>query len=305
LSAVGHDVLAVTRRAGSLSGTAATEHVADVASRARFLASLDGVSADAVITLLGAGTELPDGFREMRVVNRLRAEGTSTLIAAARLLGATRFVGASAYYGYGFGDHGDEPIDESAPFGEPDGTRNDAVQFAVLSSDQQVRAFGGVSLRFGQLYGRGTRAVPAVSGRWSGSLPVVHLDDAASAAVLALGQRTSRVGDQADAAVASRAPGTAYNIAADEPTTWRELQTARARADGFGKPVVLPDGAIRMLAPFSSQVITGLSLRLSSATARRDLGWIPLHPALDSDLAGARCGTLPSANSPTSVGLLP
>lgn len=273
LSELGHEAVGVARVAGSLEGTGATELIADVSSRGEFLAAIDGQSVDAVINVLGASPAIPSRYHGMFPVNRLRVEGTSTLLAAARAMGATRFVGASAWYGYGFADHGEQPLRESAVFGEPDGTRNDDVLLAVLGSEQQVRAFGGVALRFGHLYAEGASNVPAVPRQWSGSLPVVNIADAARAAILAL---------------TAGAPGAAYNIAADDPATWRTLQEARARVDGFPAPVVLPDSVIRSLASFSSEIITRVSMRLSSSAARKDLGWVPEYPSLEDFVAKVR-----------------
>jgi nucleoside-diphosphate-sugar epimerase len=259
----------------SAAGHVPIEPSVPVATRATFLASLDESRADAVVNLLGASTELVDGYREMHPVNRARLEGTSTLIAAARRLGATRLVSASSFHGYGFDVLGDRPLAENAPFGEADDTANGAVQLALLGLEQQTRAFGGVVLRFAHLVAESAERVPAVPRTWTGTLPVVHVDDAARAVVRAL---------------ESGRPGGTYNIAGDESVSWRELQKAQARADGFAAPVVLPDALIRVLAPFASEVITRTSLRLATTAARDELEWI------------ANPITFLAANTATTVG---
>ncbi len=269
----------MTRRAGSLTGTGASEVVADLAHRNRTLAALDGYSADAVIDLMDSDIALPATHRGMRRINRLRLEGTSTLLAVARAAGVSRFVAASPFYGYGFSDHGGSVRDESAPFGQPDGTANDAVQLGVLGREQQVRAFGGIVLRYGLPYAPGAANVPAVPRHWSGSIPLVHAEDAANAAILAL-----------DGGV----PGTSYNIVDNAFTTWRELQQVQARADGFRAPVALSEGFIELIAPFPAQLILKTSLRLSNQKAQRELGWTPVHPSL-------RVGLLP-ANPAAAAG---
>jgi nucleoside-diphosphate-sugar epimerase len=240
---------------------------ADATQRSEFLASLADVSADAVINLLGASTELPAGFRDLTPVNRLRIEGTSTLIAAAKLLGATRYVASSSYHGYGFGDHGDRPIDERAAFGETNDSRNDPMQRALRSSEQQARAFGAIVLRFGHLYAPDARVIPPVSRRFDGNLPVIHMVDAARAAIRALDHGT---------------PGEVYNIAAEEPSTWRALQQAQARADGFPDPIALADSVLHTIAPFASQIISGTSLRLSTTAALRDLDFTARNRTVES-----------------------
>jgi nucleoside-diphosphate-sugar epimerase len=246
-------------------------------TRSAFLASLDGITAEAVVNLLGTSTELVDGYRAMNGINRARLEGTSTLIAAARRIGATRLIGSSSFHGYGFDTHGDRILNETAPFGEPDDTENTPVQLALLGLEQQTRAFGGVVLRFGHLVSENADRVPAVPRTWDGALPVVHVDDAARAVVLAL---------------ESGRPGGTYNIASDETVSWRALQTTQSRVDGFAPPVVLPDGLIRVLAPFASEVITRTSVRLSTVAARDELGWVA------TDHAVLAANTAPSVGVP-------
>jgi nucleoside-diphosphate-sugar epimerase len=240
---------------------------ADPSQRTPFLAALADLQADAVINLLGASTELPAGYRELSAINRLRIEGTSTMIAAAKLLGATRFVATSCYYGYGFGDHGDRAVDERAPFGETSDSRNDPIYRALRSSEQQARAFGAVVLRLAQLYAPDALSVPPVSRRWEGSLPVISVVDAARAAIRALDHGT---------------PGEVYNIAAEEPSTWRALQQAQSRADGYPAPIALTDSVLHGIAPFAAQVICDTSLRLSTGAALRDLDFTARHRTLES-----------------------
>lgn len=273
----GHHVLGVTSRRGSLLrpgshgtyGSAVTEIVADVRDRRSVLDAVEGRSADAVVNLLGAHGSYPAGFRGMRAVNRLRHEGTSTMVAVASAVGATRLVGTSSFYGYGFADHGDESLDETRPFGEPDDSRNDALQIGLTSSEQQVRAVGGIVLRLGHLYRFGAHSVPPVARRWSGSLPVVHIDDAARAALLSLDAGNDR---------------DIFNIASARPTSWRMLQEAQSKVDGFARPVALPESVVRKLAPFASQLITRTSMRLTTEAARAKLGWTAQHPSIDSVL---------------------
>jgi nucleoside-diphosphate-sugar epimerase len=266
LIAAGHDVIGLTRTAGSLAGAGSKvrEIVADVADRRAFLAALDGVKADAVVHQLTALAKPPISHADMRETNRLRAEGTSTLIAAARAVGARRFVAASFFGGYGFRDHGRLPREEDSPFGEEDG-HNDAVLTALLSLELQVRAFGGVALRYGLFYGDKPKSVSPVARQWKGVLPMVHLEDAASAVVRAL-----------DAGQ----PGAVYNIADDEPISYRGRERAIAAKFGLRPPMVLPDGMIRTVAPFASQLLTRTAMKLDTTKAHEELGWVPAHPSI-------------------------
>jgi nucleoside-diphosphate-sugar epimerase len=249
------------------AGHTAVTSDADPSQRSAFLSSLDEVRADAVINLLAASTEVPAGYRELASVNRLRIEGTSTMLAAAKMLGATRYVATSCYYGYGFGDHGDQPVDERASFAETSDTRNDPVFRALRSSEQQARAAGAIVLRLAHLYGADARVIPPVSRRWAGSLPVIHVEDAARAAIRALDHGTA---------------GEVYNIAAEEPSTWRVLQQVQARADGFAAPIALADSVMHRIAPFAAQIISGTSLRLSTAAALHDLDFTARHRTVDA-----------------------
>lgn len=267
-----HEVVGITRRSGSLAGTGASEVIADVMDRKKLLAALQWTAADAVVSLLGSAATPPSTYRAARRLTRLRMEGTSTLIAAARRIGAQKFVATSPVFGYGLRDHGDAVLDETSPFGEPDGTANDAILLGVLSAEQQVRAFGGIVLRTGLPYASGASEVPPTSLRWGGQLPLIHAADAADAVVRAL-----------DSDLESKT----YNIVDDAPMTWRELQKAQAAADGFRPPVALPAGFLTTIAPFASQLITRTSLVLANDHARNDLGWAPAHPSLHEGLPTA------------------
>jgi nucleoside-diphosphate-sugar epimerase len=259
-----HEVIGITRAAGSLAGTGVREVVADVLDRPALLASLDGIKADAVVHQLTSLAKPPASYKDMRMTNRLRAEGTSALIAAARKVGAKKLVAASFFGGYGFNDLGSESLAESAPFGEPD-DRNDAVLLALLSLEQQVRAFGGVSLRYGLFYDSTTTTVSPVSRTWNGLVPMVHLKDAANAVVLALGKYK---------------PGAVYNIADEHPMTYRDREIARAEAADIRPPQQLPDSVLRMFAPFGSMLLTRTSVTLDTSKARAEIGWKPEYPSL-------------------------
>jgi nucleoside-diphosphate-sugar epimerase len=271
LTAAGHDVIGITRTPGSLKSSGAREVVADVLDRPALLAALDGITADAVIHQVTALSKAPSSMRDMRPTNRLRTEGTSALIAAARQVGAKKFVAASFFGGYGLSDHGRAELAESAPFGEPDG-RADPVQTALLSLEQQVRAFGGVSLRFGLFYDSTTTAVSPVSRTWDGVLPMLHLSDAAAATVRVLAKYQA---------------GSVYNIADDHPLSYRARESARAKAAGRRHPQRLPDSVLRMAAPFGSLLLTSTSVSLDSTKARTELGWTPQFESLHEGLGVA------------------
>jgi nucleoside-diphosphate-sugar epimerase len=266
-----HEVIGITRTPGSLASTGAREVVADVLERDALLAAVDGIKADAVIHQLTSMNRAPTTLRAMRETNRLRTEGTSALIAAARKVGAKKFVAASFFGGYGLQDHGREPRTELAPFGEIDG-RADAVQLALLSLEQQVRAFGGVVLRFGLFYDSTTTSVSPVSRTWDGLLPMLHISDAAAATVRALAKYKA---------------GAIYNIADEHPMTYRAREIARARAAGLRPPMRLSDGVLGLVAPYGALLLSRTSITLSTERAATDLGWTPQYPTLAEGLGVA------------------
>lgn len=257
----GHSVTGLSRHPERLADIGVEAIGADLLDRAAVLEAVGARSFDAVIHQATDLHTAPTMYSSMQLTNRLRSEGTSTLIAAARATGATRFVTASIFYGYGFADMGDNEVVETEVFGRPASDQLDAVQVALASNEQQVRAFGGVSLRYGLFYADGAVS-PVASADWSGLLPLLHPADAASAAVLALTRAQ---------------PGQAYNIADESSVSWRELQQASAIAAGRRMPVLVPSWVLRASAPFAAELLTRTSMRLDTTKARRDLGWAPQY----------------------------
>jgi len=272
LIAGGHEVIGISRTPGALEGTGATELVADVLEREKFLAAVAGLKCDAVIHQLTSLKKTPTSYADMLVTNRLRWEGTSTLVAAAKITGASKMVSASIVYGYGFQNHNNNVLDESWAFGLLPGNRLDPVLKALRSSEQQTLACGGVVLRYGLFYSpRG--ALPVVASDWHGDLPFVHIEDAAAATVLAL----------------ETAPnGSTFNIVDDTPVSWRDLHRARADAFDLPDPVQLPSWLLRTVAPFGSKLISETSMWVSNARARSDLGWEPRYPSYTDAMTEAR-----------------
>jgi nucleoside-diphosphate-sugar epimerase len=285
LVAAGHSVTGITRVAGSVASSGAHEIVADVLHRDRLLAATDGLGFDAVLHLATALRRPPRRYEHMRPTNALRIEGTSNLLAVARATGATRFVAASSVYGYGFGDFGRYELHETDSFGEEPGGRADPVFRALISAEQQARAFGGVALRFGICY-RSRGDVSPVSSSWRGELPFLHIADAATATLAALdGER-----------------GAAYNIVDDTPASWREVNEERARVLGRRAPRTIPSWLLRRVAPFGAELLTGTSMRVSNARARADLGWAPTFASYREGIAA---GATTTALSPTSAARQP
>jgi nucleoside-diphosphate-sugar epimerase len=243
-----------------------------VLDRPALLAALDGQTADAVISELTALKKTPMAHRDMAATNRLRTEGTANLIAAARHVGARRFVTQSMVFGYGYGDWGGRVLTEADQFGPPGRGQFERHLAAMRENEQQVFTSGldGIALRYGLFYGPGPagadmieqlrrRRLPIV--RHSGVQPWVYIDDAAAATVAALERGE---------------PGSAYNIADDEPVSLAVLLTALAEAIDAPPPRRIP-GWLLAATPYGRSIIRG-GLRVSNAKAAQELGWILTAP---------------------------
>jgi nucleoside-diphosphate-sugar epimerase len=158
LIAAGHQVVGISRseaNAERLRTAGAEAVVADVMGRENLLSALRDVRADAVMHQL---TALGGKMREaVRGTNNLRTTGTAHLLAAARAVGAHRFLTQSNVYGYGYRDHGPHLITEDDPFAEPARGRLGQALAAIRSTEQQVFSadeMEGIALRYGAYYGQ-------------------------------------------------------------------------------------------------------------------------------------------------------
>ncbi|GIG61487.1 dTDP-glucose 4,6-dehydratase [Longispora fulva] len=268
----GHRVLGLTRDAAGAERLAAlrvTPVIADALDRDGLLRAVDGLSADVVLHELTALKKAPLRHRDMALTDRLRVEGTANLLAAARVLGARRFLTQSIIFGYGFGAVG--PVTEDTPLATDDGSPFWPHLAAIRSTEEQVFAadgIEGVALRYGLFYGGDDALAPMLRKR---QLPVprsgnmagwVHIEDAASGTV---------------AAVDKGRAGEAYNLVDDEPATWADVFTTAAKTFGAPAPLRLPGWVLRLAAPYGGAVMTRSDLRVSNAKAKRELGWEPTY----------------------------
>ena len=276
LHAVGHEVIAIHKFPGSrgrLAATGATPVQVDVLDREALLTALAGQRADAVISELSALKKTPIQHKDLALTNRLRIEGTANLIAAARQLGARRFLNQSMVFGYGYGDFNGRVLTEADPFGPPGRGRFEEHVGAMRDGEHQVfdaDGLDGIALRYGLLYGPGPasdvmvdslrhRKLPVVKN--SGVQPWAYIDDAAAATAAALERGQ---------------PGAAYNIADDQPVSITTLLTAMAQAIGTPPPRAVP-GWLLTAVPYAKAVFVG-GLRVSNAKAVAELNWVLKAP---------------------------
>ncbi|MGW9193100.1 NAD-dependent epimerase/dehydratase family protein [Micromonospora chersina] len=275
LIAAGHQVVGISRsqsNAERLRSAGAEAVVADVMDRENLLAAVRDVRADAVVhelTALGT-TKMGEALQG---TNALRTTGTANLLAAARAVGAHRFVTQSIVLGYGYRDHGPRVITEDDPFAEPVGGKLGEAVAAMGSAEEQVFSadeMEGVALRYGFFYGHDRMTNMMVNLVRKRRLPVpssggfanfIYLEDAAAATVAALEKGRA---------------GQAYNIVDDEPVRWGDYLDTLAAAFGARRPWRVPSWMLRPI-PYAHAMMT-TSMRVSNAKAKRELGWAPAVP---------------------------
>jgi nucleoside-diphosphate-sugar epimerase len=281
----GDDVTGISRTetgAAALADLGADAVLADVLDRDGLLGALAGRRYDAVIHELTALKKPPARFRDMDATNVLRTTGTAHLLEAARAVRATRFVTQSIVFGYGYFDHGDEPITERARFGQPSSDRFAPSIQAMAAAENQVfdsQDVEGVALRYGLFYGRDIATVAGMlRGRrlpvssYAGTLAFISHEDAAAATVAAL--RRGRA-------------DSAYNVVDDTPVSWRDYATEVANAVGAPRPLTLPGWLLRTAAPYAGRFMTRVSMVVSNTRAKEELGWKPEYGSYVEGVAAA------------------
>jgi nucleoside-diphosphate-sugar epimerase len=274
----GHDVVGLTRSesgARRLWDAGVMSVQADLLDGPGLLAALEGCRADAVVHQATALTRTPMRHRHLYPTNELRDRGTTHLLRAASLVGARRFVTQSFFLGYGYRDHGDVELDESAPFAQQAPGVFNRHMTSMRSNEEQV--FGtpgieGISLRYGLFYGADTSTGKLLDLVRRRQLPVteptgvtspIHLDDAAAATVAAL--EHGRAGE-------------AYNVVDDHPVSFDEYVRTLAAAAGAPAPRRVPAWVLRSM-PYLYALMVGTRIRVSNAKAKAELGWAPRYPS--------------------------
>ncbi|HEX6443636.1 MAG TPA: NAD(P)-dependent oxidoreductase [Streptosporangiales bacterium] len=279
LVARGHEVTATTTNAGKLG------LLRQLGAEAVLMDALDAASVgeavararpDAIVhqmTAIGGGRK-PDMRhidRWFATTNRLRTEGTDHLLAAAEATGVSRFV-AQSYANWNGIREGGWVKTEEDPLDLHLGTAAQPVMEAIRHLEDVVVKAGGAALRYGGLYGPGAtddqvelvrkRQFPLVGGG-TGWCSWVHLDDAASAAVLAVEQHATGI----------------YNIVDDEPAPASEWLPYLAECAGAKPPIRVPKWLARLLAGEVAVTMMTEGRGFSNAKAKRELGWQLRYPS--------------------------
>lgn len=278
LVAEGHRVIAMTRsaeRTSALERMGAEPVVGDVFDTASLEQIVVDSKPDVVIHQLTAfGSEGADPLAE---TIRIRIEGTRNLIAAARAAGATRFITQSI--SFVCSPNGTGLTDEETPLylDGPEAVR--ALAESVASLEQQtlgINGIDGVVLRYGWFYGPGTNydmndSIPKairkgrmpIVGESGGTYSFVHVDDAASAATMA---------------VTGGEPGI-YNIVDDEPAesgVWLPYFAELLEAPEPSH-MKLEEARTAMGGMLAS--VMGEQRGASNKKAKRELAWTPSIPS--------------------------
>ncbi|MGA8365128.1 MAG: NAD(P)-dependent oxidoreductase [Solirubrobacteraceae bacterium] len=275
LTTAGHEPIAMTRspdKAAALSAQGIEAVVCDAYDADGLARAVADARADQIVHAL---TDLPEEInmrrfeRDVQSTGRLRKEGTRNLLAAARAAGIRRIVAESIAFIYA--PEGDWVKDEDAPLATA--TLPSAAE-PIADLERQVLEADGIVLRYGQLYGPGTgfakdgtwatnlrrRRLPIV-GAGSGMFSFLHVDDAASATVAALGRD---------------GPGT-YNVVDDDPAPVREWVPVYARAVQAPAPWRAPAWVGRLAAGRIAVEMMNELRGASNARIKRELGWEPRY----------------------------
>ncbi|MQA73857.1 MAG: NAD-dependent epimerase/dehydratase family protein [Solirubrobacterales bacterium] len=280
----GHEVTGMTRspqRADAVRAAGAEAVIADALDRAAVIAAVSAARPEVVVHELTAIRAVLNPKRldeEFAETNRLRTEGTDNLLAAAREAGARRLV-AQSFGGWPYAREGgpvkseDDPLDPHPP--GPARRTLDAIRH-LEAAVTEAEGVEGIVLRYGAFYGPGTslgadgentdlvrrRRFPIVAGG-TGVWSLVHIDDAASATVVAIERG---------------APGI-YNVCDDEPAPVNEWLPALAEAIGAKRPRRVPAWmARRPLGEFGFAWMTNVR-GASNEKLRSELDWRPRWPS--------------------------
>jgi nucleoside-diphosphate-sugar epimerase len=273
----GHQVTATTTSAAKL------DLLAQLGAAGVVMDGLDAVSVGAAVaaarpdvivhqmTAIAGKPDIKHMDRWFATTSRLRTEGTDHLLAAAEAAGVSHFVAQSYANWNGIRTGGwvkteEDPLDLLA------GTAAHRGMEAIRHVEDAVHKADGAVLRYGGFYGPGAtddqvelvrkRQFPLVGGG-TGYSSWVHLDDAASATVLAVELKARGV----------------FNIVDDEPAPASEWLPYLAACAGAKRPMRVPKWLARLLAGEVAVTMMTEGRGFSNAKAKRELGWELRYPS--------------------------
>jgi nucleoside-diphosphate-sugar epimerase len=208
--------------------------------------------------------------RSFAETNRLRTAGTDALLAVAREAGVRKFV-AQSFASYRYERSGGPVKTEDDPLDLDPVPAMRESSAAMRHLDRVVTEAGGVALRYGGFYGAPDdelvaavrkRVFPIV-GDGAGVTSFIHLDDAATATVLALEYDHAGI----------------LNIVDDDPAPAREWLPVMAEVVGAKPPRRVPRWLARVVAGEAAAMMATEARGASNARAKRELGWTLRYPS--------------------------
>ena len=286
LAEQGHQVTAMTRTPAKqdlirqMGAKPAVADALDPEAVAQAVAEAEPEVVTHELTAIDAGALGRSIDKQFAPTNRLRTTGLDHLLAAARAVGARRFV-AQSFAGWPFERTGgpikteEDPLQASPPKGIAETLAAIKYLEKTVTSNEGIE---GVALRYGGFYGPYTsiglnpdgeqvemlrkRRLPIV-GDGGGIWSLVHIRDAAAATALA---------------VERGEPGI-YNIVDDEPTRVSELMPELAEVIGAKPPWRLPRWLGRLIAGEAATVMMTEVRGASNEKAKREFGWELSYPS--------------------------
>jgi 2-alkyl-3-oxoalkanoate reductase len=280
----GHEVYGTTRspnKAELVRARGAEPMVLDVLDREAVREAVQAVRPDAIVhqaTALAGLSDLKHFDRSFGPTNRLRTEGTDTLLAAARENDVGTFV-AQSFAGWPYARVGGPVKTEEDALDPAPAEQMTETLAAIRHLEQAVGNAGGAALRYGGFYGGPDdaqidmvrrRKFPIV-GDGGAVWSFVHLDDAATATAIVLERGASGV----------------YNVVDDEPAAVRDWLPALADALGAKPPRHVPRWLARLAAGDAGVALMTEARGASNGKAKRELGWTLRYPTWRSGFPAA------------------
>jgi len=266
----GHRVTATTRspaKTDLLQRLGAEPAVVDGLDATAVGESVAKAEPDAVVhqmTGLSTGINPRTWDRSFALTNRLRTEGLDHLLEAVRAVGVPHVV-AQSYTGWPNSRTGSWVKTEDDPL-DPDPPKSQRESLAAIRYlEARTLEVDGTVLRYGGFYGDPNdamlpmvrkRQMPLV-GDGTGYMSFIHLDDAATATVLALEKGVRGL----------------YNIVDDDPAPASEWLPHLAACLGAKPPRRVPVWLARLAAGEAGVSLLTQTRGSSNARAKRDLGW--------------------------------
>lgn len=291
LVAQGHEVAGMTRSTSKqdlVRGLGAWPVVADALDAEAVAQAVASAEPEVIVHQLTAlsgnlsarDMRHPERSALAAMTNRLRTEATDHLLAAARAVGARRFV-AQSFGAFRWARTGGAVLSEADPVDpNPPGAMRPAL-VGILHVERAVPAVEwgeGLVLRYGGFYGPGTaisRAPDApmaapirkrrfpIIGNGGGVWSHVHVEDAAAATAIAV----------------KRGERGIYNVADDEPAPVREWLPVLARALDAKPPRRIPRWLGRVAAGEMATLMMTEARGSSNEKAKRELDWRLRYPS--------------------------